>query len=30
VKQAADAVILYVGKYIKRPLQQITALAKMI
>ena len=28
VKQAADAVILYVEKYLKRPLQQITALAE--
>lgn len=28
VKQAADAVILYVEKYLKRPLQQITSLAK--
>ncbi len=28
VKQAADAVILYVEKYLKRPLQQTTALAE--
>ncbi len=28
VKQAADAVILYVQKYLKRPLQQITSSAK--
>jgi len=28
VRQAADAVILYVEKYLKRPLQQITSLAK--
>jgi len=28
VKQAADAVILYVEQYLKRPLQQITSLAK--
>jgi integron integrase len=28
VKQASDAVILYVGKYLKRPLQQITPLSK--
>ena len=28
VRQAADAVILYIEKYLKRPLQQITSLAK--
>lgn len=28
VKQAADAVILYVGQYLKKPLQQITSLAE--
>lgn len=28
VKQATDAVIFYVEKYLKRPLQQITALAE--
>ena len=28
VKQAADAVILYVGQYLKKPLQQTTSLAE--